>query len=86
MNKDKTIKEIVALSDKILKTGDEESVIAANAMKFVVMFLARGYIGLLMMFFGNLAQLMKWTEDDAKGKTPSDNRLVLPPPDIVQPN
>lgn len=86
MDKPKTLKKISALSEEILKTGDEESVLAARALQFVVMFLARGYIGLLMTFFGNLAQLMKWTEDDAKGKPPSPSGLVVPPSDIMAPN
>lgn len=87
MDKAKTLKKISNLADEILKTGDEESVLAAHALKFVVCFLARGYIALLMTFFGNLAQLMKWTEDDAKGKgAPPGSELILPPSDIINPN
>ncbi len=85
MNRAETLRKISTLSDEILKEGDEESVLAANALKFVVCFLARGYIQLLMTFFGNLAQLMKWVEDDARAG-PSTNKLMVPPSDIVLPN
>ncbi|GAG79185.1 unnamed protein product [marine sediment metagenome] len=83
MDKAKTLREISNLSDKILKTGDEESVLAAHALRFVCVFLARGYIQLLMAFFGNLATLMKWTEDEKGTK----RQLVVPAvSDIVAPN
>ncbi len=85
MDKTKTLADITALADEILKTGDEESVLAANALKFVVCFLARGYIQLLMTFFGNLAQLMKWVEDDTRAD-PSTNKLIVPPSDMILPN
>ncbi len=83
MDKAKTLKKIRALSDEILKTGDEESVIAAHALNFVALFLALGYIQLLMAFFGNLGQLIKWTED----KEEAGEKLVLPAiSDIIAPN
>ena len=80
MDKTKTLKKIDNLADEVIKTGDEESVLAGHALKFVCLFLARGYIQLLMSFFGNLATLMKWTEE-------SKSQLVVPvQPDIVVPN
>ena len=85
MDKGKTLKKISDLSDEILKTGDEESVLAAHALNFVVCFLARGYIGLLMAFFGNLAQLIKWVEDEKKAGQ-LDSGLLVPPSDIIAPN
>ncbi len=82
MDKTKTLKKIRTLSDEILKTGDEESVLAAHALKFVALFLALGYIQLLMAFFGNLGTLIKWTEDKEEAEGP----LVMPAmPDIMIP-
>lgn len=82
MDKAKTLKKINSLHDEILKTGDEESVFAAHCLKFVCLFLALGYIQLLLAFFGNLGQLIKWTEN----KEEPGSSLVLPGSDIIQPN
>jgi len=83
MDKTKTLKKIKALSEEIQKTGDEESVLAAYSLNFVALFLALGYIQLLLAFFGNLGQLMKWTED----KESTDERLIMPVvSDIIAPN
>ena len=86
MDKTKTLANITVLADEILKTGDEESVLAAHALKFVVCFLARGYIGLLMSFFGNLAQLIKWVEEEKGSSLASGGGLIVPPSDIISPN
>ena len=86
MDKTKTLKTITTLADEILKTGDEESVLAAHALKFVVCFLARGYIQLLMAFFGNLAQLIKWVEDEKGSPLSPGSGLIVPPSDIMSPN
>ena len=86
MDRAGTLKKISALADEILQEGDEESVFTANALKFVNCFLARGYIQLLMTFFGNLAQLMKWVEGDKGASLSSGGGLIAPPSDIVLPN
>ena len=85
METPKTLKKIDNLATEVIKTGDEESVLAGHALKFVCLFLARGYIQLLMAFFGNLATLMKWTEDEKKGAQPYSG-LIVPPSDIIAPN
>ena len=83
MDKAKTLKKIKSLSEEILKEGDKESVVAGHALKFVCLFLALGYIELLMAFFGNLGTLIKWTEEKEEGGEP----LIMPvPSDIIQPN
>lgn len=83
MDKAKTLKKIRTLSDEIIKEGDKESAVAGHALKFVALFLALGYIELLMAFFGNLGTLIKWTEE----KEEQDEPLILPAiSDIIQPN
>lgn len=83
MDKAKTMKKISTLADEVIKTGDKESAVAGHALKFVALFLALGYIELLMAFFGNLGTLIKWTEE----KEESGEPLIMPvPSDIIQPN
>ncbi len=82
MDKAKALKKINTLSEEMQKTGDEESVLAAHCLKFVALFLALGYIQLLLAFFGNLGQLIKWTEDKEGPKS----SMIMPGSDILIPN